>query len=114
MNPPRKRVNSNSIRPDQWLQHPDARYHLREWHVGEEFVVAQNDPSNPSDGTLWTRIDWTPLGDPGEYQWAFCYAVYRATTREEAAISVPTQRDTPRTGCHGFPFSRMKRVDPGR
>jgi len=103
-----------SIHPDRWFQHPDARYHLREWHVEDRFVVAENDSENPGDGRLWTRIDWVALDDAGEYEWAFCYAVYQAATREDAGAAQPTRGDTPRTGCNGFPFSRMKRVAPTR
>ena len=98
-----------TIQHDEWVQHPNARYHLRTWQSNAQYIVAQNDSSNPSDGGLWTRIDWVVL-DSGEYEWAFCYAAYQAPTRNEAVLATPTNRDTPRTGCNGFPFSRMKRV----
>ncbi len=101
-----------TIQADQWIQHPNARYHLRAWHARDQFVVAQNDSGNPSEGGLWTRIDWIVFEDPGEYEWAFCYAAYQAQTREDALTVAPTQRDTPRTGCNGFPFSRMKHMAP--
>ena len=101
-----------TIQADRWVQHPDALYHIDAWNVGERFVVAQNDSGNSSDGGQWTRIDWVVLDESEEYEWAYCYAAYRALTRQEALIAEPTQRDTPRTGCNGFPFSRMKRVPP--
>ncbi len=101
-----------TIQADQWIQHPNARYHLRAWHTRDQFVVAQNDSGNPSDGSLWTRIDWIVFDDPHEYEWAFCYVAYQAQTQEDALAVGSTQRDTPRTGCNGFPFSRMKRVTP--
>ena len=101
-----------TIRADEWVQHPDARYHLRAWHSRDQFIIAQNDSGNTSDAGLWTRIDWIVLDDSDEYEWAFCYAAYRAPTREDAVMATPTQRDTPRTGCNGFPFSRMRRVVP--
>jgi hypothetical protein len=99
-----------TVDDDTWLQHPGSRYHVVEWHVDEQYVVLQNDSANPSDGGLWTRIDWVILGDSGEYRWAFCYAEYRAASEAEAVAAPQSGRDTPRTGCNGFPFSRMKRV----
>lgn len=101
-----------TIQRDEWVQHPNARYHIRTWQSSARFVVAQNDSSNRGDGGLWTRIDWVVLDDSGEYEWAFCYAAYQAPTRQDAVLAASTQRDTPRTGCNGFPFSRMKRVTP--
>lgn len=101
-----------TIKTDGWVQHPDARYDLRVWHSRDQFIVAQNDSGNTSDGGLWTRIDWIVLVDSGEYEWAFCYAAYQAPTQEDAVMAKRTERDTPRTGCNGFPFSRMKRVVP--
>ena len=99
-----------SIDADQWVQHPGVRYHLRAWDPADRFVVAENDSGNPGDGGLWTRIDWTILADSSEYEWAFCYAAYRAPTQAEAVLAEGTRRDTPRTGCNGYPFSRMKRI----
>jgi len=99
-----------SIQDDRWIQYPDARYHARAWQVDDQVLVAQNDSDNPSDADLWTRIDWLELDGSGEYEWAFCYAVYKAASPEDALAAASTQRATPRTGCNGFPFSRMKRV----
>lgn len=103
-----------SIRADRWIQHPGARYRPRAVYVSDRVLVAQNDSDNPGDGNLWTRIDWLTLDETSEYEWAFCYAVYQAETPEDALALAPTQRDTPRTGCNGFPFSRMKRVSERR
>jgi len=102
-----------SIGADSWTQHPDARYRLRAWQVDDQILVAQNHAANSSDGGLWTRIDWLRLDESSEYEWAFCYAAYKAGSPEDALAAPPTQRDTPRVGCNGFPFSRMKRVAVG-
>ena len=98
-----------TIGPERWTQGA-ARYHIAAWNAAERYAVARNDADNPSDGGRWTRIDWVPL-DGGDYAWAYCYAVYDAATRAEAVAAPPSGRDTPRTGCGGHPFSRMKRVD---
>jgi hypothetical protein len=103
-----------SIQPDMWFQQPHSRYRVYAWHTSEQYLIALNEESNPSDQGLWTRIDWLRLPESDEYEWAFCYAVYRAETVEEAIAAAPTGRESPRTGCNGFPFSRMKRPDPTR
>ena len=54
---------SYTIGADEWIQHPDARYQLRAWHSDDQFIIAQNDSGNPSDGGLWTRIDWIALDE---------------------------------------------------
>ena len=74
----------------------------------ERYFVAQNDAANPSDGGLWTRIDWMPLTNMAPYSWGFCMTAYRAATRELARATPPPNPATPRTGCNGFPFSRMR------
>ena len=101
-----------TIDAERWVQHPNANYFFRAWHSDDQFVVAQNDSANPSDGGLWTRIDWVLLEGSDDYEWAFCYAAYQATTPEDAVSAPATERATPRTGCNGFPFSRMMRVNP--
>ena len=101
-----------TIDAERWVQHPNANYLFRAWHSDDQFVVAKNDSANPSDGGLWTRIDWVLLEGSDDYEWAFCYAAYQATTPEDAVSAPATERATPRTGCNGFPFSRMMRVNP--
>lgn len=101
-----------SISPTQWAHGAEAKYRIVEWFVGDEFLVAQNHADNPGEGGLWTRIDWVQLDGANDYPWAFCYTVYDAETRAAALEAPPSGRDMPRTGCNGFPFSRMKRVDP--
>ena len=98
-----------AIGPDLWAQGETARYHIVRWNAAERYAVARNDTANTSDGGRWTRIDWVAL-DGGEYAWAYCYAVYDAATEADALAALPSGRDTPRTGCNGHPFSRMKRT----
>ncbi|MBO6576826.1 MAG: serine hydrolase [Rhodothermales bacterium] len=98
-----------SVTPDLWLQRPSTRYHVVEWNPEGKYLLAQNGADNPSEAGLWTRIDWVALED-SEFEWAFCYAVYDAGSLEEARAAPDSQRETPRIGCNGFPFSRMKRI----
>lgn len=39
------------------------------------------------------------------------YAAYDAPSREAALQVPPSRRASPRTGCNGYPFSRMRRAD---
>jgi hypothetical protein len=88
-------------------------YRIVEWHIAEQFLIAQNAETNPAQGGLWTRIDWLPFGDQGPFMWGYCFTVYDAPTRDAARAARPADRGSPRTGCNGFPFSRMQRVPDG-
>lgn len=94
-----------------FTQMPHGRFHLVEWHASEQFVIAQNDSGNSSDPGLWTRIDWMLLQDMDPFTWGFCLTAYRAPSREAARATSAPDRSTPRTGCNGYPFSRMRPVD---
>lgn len=99
-----------SIMPDRWVQHPNATYVITRWNVEEQYLIAQNGPGNPSDAGLWTRIDWSELEDMEPYEWAFCLSAYDAPSADAAEQTGLADREHPRTGCNGFPFSRMKRT----
>ncbi len=95
-----------------WLHRGYARYHVARWRSGPDggYLVAQNDAANPADGGRWTRIDWVRLDGMAPYAWAFCLSAYDAETAAAAEAVRVAQPEAPRTGCNGFPFSRMKRV----
>lgn len=99
------------VTPETWTHLGYARYHVVRWRTGPDggYLLAQNDPDNPTDGGLWTRIDWVRLDDMAPYTWAFCLSAYDAATVTEAESTRVAQPETPRTGCNGFPFSRMRR-----
>jgi hypothetical protein len=102
--------NRFTITAETWALHDSARYHVEAWHPDQRFVVLRNDEGNPSEPGLWTRIDWVELADADPWQWAFCMSVYDAPTPAAAAAFTQTDSTTPRTGCNGYPFSRMKSV----
>jgi hypothetical protein len=64
---------------------------------------------NGQQDARWTRIDWAPLSGMAPYTWAFCLSAYDAATADLAEAARTARRDNLRTGCNGFPFSRMKR-----
>ena len=97
------------ITQSEWFQHPRARYHIVRWDVAGQFAIARNDSANPSEGGLWTRIDWLELQGMPPYSWGFCYSAYNAPSAAAAETVTVANRTTPRTGCNGFPFSRMRR-----
>jgi hypothetical protein len=97
-----------TITPGEWFQHPRSRYHIVRWRPDSQYLIARNDKDNPGGGNLWTRIDWMPLPGMPPFIWGFCLSAYEAPTPAAAESSHVARRETPRTGCNGHPFSRMK------
>ena len=97
------------ISAQEWQQLPNTRYRVVRWNPEAQYVIAQNDASNASDAGLWTRIDWIALPGMPPYEWAFCLSAYAAPTQDDAERTTIARRDQPKTGCNGFPFSRMRR-----
>lgn len=98
-----------SISRELFFQRSRNRFHIVQWNVRDRYFIAQNDSLNPSDAGKWTRIDWMPLSGMPPFEWAFCFSAYNAATRSAAEAAAIAKRDTPKTGCNGFPFTRMKR-----
>lgn len=65
---------------------------------------------NAYDPGAWTRIDWINLENMEPFEWAFCLGIYNAGSAQAAEAFTETNPQTPRTGCNGFPFSRMKKI----
>lgn len=96
------------ISAQTWQQQPDARYRIVHWHPDAGYVIAKREPVPADEAGPWTRIDWMPLPGTPPYTWAFCITAYGMATRTEAERADVADRDTPRSGCNGFPFSRMQ------
>lgn len=92
-----------------WQHGRRARYEIVEWSLEGRYLLARNHAENPSDAGLWTRIDWVELTG-SDYSWAYCYTVFDAPTVEAARLAEQARVDTPRTGCNGYPFTRMMPV----
>ncbi|MGQ0647533.1 MAG: hypothetical protein ACT4P7_08160 [Gemmatimonadaceae bacterium] len=105
--------NEFTITPTEFFQRPRARYRVHRWDVAGRFLIAQNDTSNPTHGGLWTRIDWVRLEGMPPWEWAFCFSAYQAPTRAVAESTSVARGETPRTGCNGFPYSRLKAAGLG-
>ena len=101
--------NTFRISDSLFLQLPRARYHIVEWNSAGQFLIARNGEGNPGDAGLWTRIDWMTFSGMEPFTWGFCLTAYRAPTEATARATPAASRASPRTGCNGFPFSRMRR-----
>lgn len=100
-----------TISADGWIQHPRSRYTVVRWVPEGRYLVARNHADNPTDGGLWTRIDWVELEGMAPWHWAFCFSSYDADSFEAAESVEPVDRSDPSTGCRGWPFSRMRRTE---
>lgn len=98
------------ISTTHWRHGTRLVYEIESWHADSQYVIARNASTNPRDAGTWVRIDWMPLTGMPPYAWAYCLSAYNAPTRDEARASRTANRAAPRTGCNGFPFSRMRAV----
>lgn len=97
-----------TITPSEFTQLPRGRFHIVQWNRNAQFFLAQNDSRNRSDPSRWTRIDYVPLSGMAPFTWAFCFSAWNAPTRSDALAAPAANRAVPRTGCNGFPFTRMQ------
>ena len=98
------------ISREVWLQDSSARYQILDWNTDETYIIARNDTNNPAEPGLYTRIDYVKLKDMAPFKWGYCYTVYEAQTEAEARNAAPADKKHPKSGCNGYPFSRMQRV----
>ncbi len=91
-----------------WQQGRSATYRIVKWDSAARYVIAQNGAENPTAPGLWTRIDWITLNEMPPYTWAFCYSAYDAPTADSAEATRVARPEMPRTGCNGYPYSRLK------
>lgn len=92
-----------------WMHGTGNKYHLISYNKANNFIIAQNDKSNVTDGGLFTRIDIVYFNQMDPWKWGYCLTAYKASSFEEALNTNPANRNNPKKGCGGFPFSRMKR-----
>ena len=102
--------NRFSVSSTEFLQLPHGTYTIAAWHSDQHYLIAQNASTNKSAAGKWTRIDWILLNGMAPYTWAFCLSAYDAPSADSAEATHVVHPDVPRTGCNGYPYSRMKRV----
>ena len=98
-----------TISDSVWIQHPKTRYYIVSVNAKEHYIIARNAESNATDKNLYTRIDYMTFERMEPFNWGFCLSVYNAKTDKEAEAVTIADRQNPRKGCNGYPFSRMKR-----
>jgi len=89
-----------------------TKFHIVKWNSEEQYFIAENDSSNEFDAGLYSRIDWMKFENMDPYEWGFCLTAYKSVSPDSAEAVLPADRLNPRTGCNGFPFSRMKPIKP--
>jgi hypothetical protein len=94
-----------------WHHGTHSTYEVVAWHADSQYVIARNGARNRSDAGLWTRIDWVKLNGMSPYTWGFCLSAFKAETQVEAEQTRIANRAVPRTGCNGYPFTRMRRAE---
>lgn len=104
--------SQHTISKTLWIQQPSTRYHIIRWNLKEQYLVARNDENNPSEKGLYTRIDYMRFSGMEPYTWGYCLTTYNAPSDSLAEHSqVKADRQNPRKGCNGFPFTRMKKKE---
>ncbi|RYD87286.1 MAG: hypothetical protein EOP54_29005 [Sphingobacteriales bacterium] len=91
-----------------WTQLPRTKFRIIKWNQKDQYLVARNGDGNPGEGGLYTRIDYMEFKNMGEWKWGYCLTAYDAKTDVLAESMAAADRKHPKTGCNGFPFSRMK------
>ncbi len=100
------------VKNDLWVQEANIKYHIVEWNEKGKYLIAKNGAENPSEKNLYTRIDFTNFENMADFKWGFCLTKYDAISIAEAKNWAAADKVNAKTGCNGFPFSRMKRIIP--
>ena len=100
-----------SVSDSLFTMEQHTNVHILEWNVEEQYFIGQNDSLNQYDPLLYTRIDWMEFEGMKPFEWGFCMSAYDAVSADSAKAVDTPDRSTPKTGCAGHPFSRMKRIN---
>ena len=99
------------ITSTQFIQEPRIIYNIMEWNTKEQYIITQNAATNPSEPSLFTRIDYVALNNMEPFSWGFCYTTYNAASASAAKATIAADKTNPKKGCGGYPFSRMKKMN---
>ena len=100
----------HAITASEWRQGDNDRYRIVRWNADARYLIAENNSEGPASLGRWTRIDWVRLEGMPQYTWAFCFSAYEMKTAAAAESSMVAKPETPRGGCNGYPFTRMRAV----
>lgn len=94
-----------------WIQSRNIKYNIIKWVPEKQYLIAKNASTNKFDAGKYTRIDYMTFENMGDWKWGFCLTAYKAETDEIAEKTAAADRENPKKGCNGYPFSRMKRAE---
>ena len=97
-----------TINATDWIQHPQNKYHILEWNFEENYLIAQNDSANFDEKNLFTRIDFMQFQNMEPFIWGYCLTAFDANSIDDLRSLSSADRNNPKEGCSGYPFSRMK------
>lgn len=86
-----------------------GKYHILNWNAAEQYLIVRNDSANKSEKGLYSRIDYMKFENMEPFKWGYCLTIYNAPDTASARNSPPADRQNPKKGCKGYPFSRMKK-----
>lgn len=99
---------SYAINDSLWTQNPTTGYHIIKIDTARQYLICKNAANNKADASKYTRIDFMTFENMEPYQWGFCLTAYKAETDKIAEATATVDRENPKKGCNGYPFSRMK------
>jgi len=102
--------STHDVSASAWRHGTHSTYEVLSWHIDSQYFIARNASTNRSGGGRYTRIDWMRLVDMSPYTFAFCLSAYEASSAAAAESTHVANRLTPKSGCNGYPFSRLKRM----
>ncbi len=94
----------HTITDSSWIHHPSIRYRIIRWDPAGRYLIARTTDAH------YARIDGIRFEAMPPWSWGFCVATWTAPSADSAARVAVARRATPRTGCNGFPFTRMRRA----
>jgi len=101
----------HTIDDSLWVHGSVNRYHLVEWHPGAHSVITRSGPADAAAGGGFGRIDWLTLAGTDGWEWAFCIVAWDVPSVAAARAVTVADTSHPRSGCGGYPFTRMRRSD---
>ncbi len=93
---------THEITDDLW-QSGESSFEIASYSNSEQYLIAQNAPTNAYNPGLWSRFDWTT--DAGDLY--YCQTAYAAES-EAAALATERADDASLSGgCGGFEWSLL-------
>ena len=98
---------THQIADTLWVHGRNA-FRIVRWDSAGGYLVAENAAGNAGEAGRWSRIDVMRFEAMPPWSWGYCFSAWDAPSADSAARVAPADRSAPRTGCGGFPFTRMR------